>query len=153
MKPFFPVSGDWTFIVNGRKRSYVLHAKLQEEAIRWANEIQEVIYKILQLIFRNSKCLIHNYILVSGGWYLFSWILPSRSPSWGYPKRLIHVYVFSTGFECEAREIKYPLCHCWDFRAIVISWTNSNLLLFYHHQVATLGSWLLASSRPRGCCK
>ncbi|PFX28678.1 Unconventional myosin-X [Stylophora pistillata] len=35
--------GDWTFIVNGRKRSYVLHAKLQEEAIRWANAIQEVI--------------------------------------------------------------------------------------------------------------
>lgn len=34
--------GDWTFIVNGRKRSYVLHAKLQEEAIRWANAIQEV---------------------------------------------------------------------------------------------------------------
>ncbi|KAK2564848.1 Unconventional myosin-X [Acropora cervicornis] len=35
--------GDWTFIVNGRKRSYVLHAKLQEEATRWANAIQEVI--------------------------------------------------------------------------------------------------------------
>ena len=34
--------GDWTFIVNGRKRSYVLHAKLQEEATRWANAIQEV---------------------------------------------------------------------------------------------------------------
>ena len=34
--------GDWTFIVNGRKRSYVFHAKLQEEAIRWVNAIQEV---------------------------------------------------------------------------------------------------------------
>ena len=38
---FLPL-GDWTFIVNGRKRSYVLHAKLQEEATRWANAIQEV---------------------------------------------------------------------------------------------------------------
>ena len=37
--------GDWTFIVNGRKRSYVLHAKLQEEATRWANAIQEVNFK------------------------------------------------------------------------------------------------------------
>ena len=39
----FLLLGDWTFIVNGRKRSYVLHAKLQEEATRWANAIQEVI--------------------------------------------------------------------------------------------------------------
>lgn len=38
----FLLLGDWTFIVNGRKRSYVLHAKLQEEATRWANAIQEV---------------------------------------------------------------------------------------------------------------
>lgn len=42
---FFVLSGDWTFIVNGRKRSYVLHAKLQEEATRWANAIQEVNYE------------------------------------------------------------------------------------------------------------
>ena len=49
--------------------------------------------------------------------------------------------------------MKYPLCHCWDFRAIMISWTNSNLPLFYHHPMATLGSWLLASSRPRGYYK
>lgn len=40
---FFLYLGDWTFIVNGRKRSYVLHAKLQEEATRWANAIQEVL--------------------------------------------------------------------------------------------------------------
>ena len=43
--------GDWTFIVNGRKRSYVLHAKLQEEAIRWANAIQEV-----------CDCVQNNYV-------------------------------------------------------------------------------------------
>ena len=42
--------GDWTFIVNGRKRSYVLHAKLQEEAIRWANAIQEVCVTVLKTI-------------------------------------------------------------------------------------------------------
>ena len=42
--------GDWTFIVNGRKRSYVLHAKLQEEAIRWANAIQEVCVTVLKAI-------------------------------------------------------------------------------------------------------
>ena len=40
---FFFYLGDWTFTVNGRKRSYVLHAKLQEEATRWANAIQEVL--------------------------------------------------------------------------------------------------------------
>lgn len=45
---FVVFSGDWTFIVNGRKRSYVLHAKLQEEAIRWANAIQEVHKTLLQ---------------------------------------------------------------------------------------------------------
>lgn len=42
---FFLYLGDWTFIVNGRKRSYVLHAKLQEEATRWANAIQEVLHE------------------------------------------------------------------------------------------------------------
>ena len=42
--------GDWTFIVNGRKRSYVLHAKLQEEAIRWANAIQEVCVTVQKII-------------------------------------------------------------------------------------------------------
>ena len=48
---YFPgFLGDWTFIVNGRKRSYVLHAKLQEEAIRWANAIQEVCLTVLKTI-------------------------------------------------------------------------------------------------------
>ena len=46
--------GDWTFIVNGRKRSYVLHAKLQEEATRWANAIQEVNLKN-GFYYMNSK--------------------------------------------------------------------------------------------------
>ncbi|EDO44785.1 predicted protein [Nematostella vectensis] len=35
--------GDWTFVVNGRKRSYVLHTKQQEDALMWTNAIQEVI--------------------------------------------------------------------------------------------------------------
>ena len=52
---FFLPLGDWTFIVNGRKRSYVLHAKLQEEATRWANAIQEVNLKKKMVSTMNSR--------------------------------------------------------------------------------------------------
>ena len=63
---YFPrFLGDWTFIVNGRKRSYVLHAKLQEEAIRWANAIQEVCVTELKTIMCLSLDV--KYVFIGPG--------------------------------------------------------------------------------------
>ena len=50
MKLFLFILGDYVFTVNGRKRSYVIHAKTYEEATRWTSAIQDVSYENLDVI-------------------------------------------------------------------------------------------------------
>jgi hypothetical protein len=61
---FLIIPGDYIFTVNGRKRSYVIHAKSYEEATKWTSAIQDVSYSSccdFALIYFSVNCFVFTY--------------------------------------------------------------------------------------------